>query len=65
MVQYNVTLTLMVRGEIIVAESSDDGVTHIKRRLVVGDPKVDCFCVHEEDALWFKDRLVVPKNHEL
>jgi hypothetical protein len=65
MAQYNVTLTPMLRGEIITAQSSDEGVTHIKRRLTEGGPKVDCFCVDEEGALWFKDRLVVPKNHEL
>jgi hypothetical protein len=39
--------------------------SHIKRRLTEGDPKVNCFRVDEEDTLWFKDRLVVPKNHEL
>jgi hypothetical protein len=33
--------------------------------LTEGDPKVDYFCVDDEGALWFKDRLVVPKNHEL
>jgi hypothetical protein len=63
--QYNVTLTLMLRGEIIAVQSSDEGVAHIKRRLVKGDPKVDCFHIDEEGTLWFKDRLVVPKNQEL
>jgi hypothetical protein len=63
--QYNVTLTLMLRGEIIAGQSSDKGVVHIKRRLTGGDPKVDYFRVDEEGALWFKDRLVVPKNYEL
>jgi hypothetical protein len=62
---YNVTLTPVLRGEIITAQSSDEGVTHIKRRLIKGDPKVNCFHVDEDGALWFKDRLVVPKNHEL
>jgi hypothetical protein len=33
MAQYNVTLTLMLRWEIIAAQSIDEGVTHIKRRL--------------------------------
>jgi hypothetical protein len=65
MAQYNVTLTLLLRGEIIAAQSSDEGVAHIKRRLAEGDPKVDCFHVDEEGTLWFNDRLVVPKNHEL
>jgi hypothetical protein len=60
-----VTLTLLLRGEIIAAQSSDEGVAHIKRRLAEGDPKVDCFHVDEEGTLWFNDRLVVPKNHEL
>jgi hypothetical protein len=30
-----------------------------------GDCKVDCFCVDEDRTLWFKDRLVVPKDHGL
>jgi hypothetical protein len=65
MAQYNVTLTPMPRGEIIAAQSNDEGVTHIKRRFTEGDPKVAYFRVHEEGALWFKDRLVVRKNYEL
>jgi hypothetical protein len=64
MAQYNVTLTPMLRGKIIAAQSND-GVTHIKRRLTEDDPKVNYFHVDEEGALWFKDCLVVPKNHEL
>jgi hypothetical protein len=65
MAQYNVTLTPVLRGEIIVAQSIDTGVAHIKRRLTEGDPKVNCFYVDEKDTLWFKDHLVVPKNHGL
>jgi hypothetical protein len=61
--QYNVTLTPVLRGEIIAAQSSDEGVAHIKRRLTEGDPKVNCFRVDEEGTLWFKDYLVVSKNH--
>jgi hypothetical protein len=65
MALYNVTLTPMLRGKIIAAESNDEGVTHIKRSLAEGDPKVNCFCVDEEGALWFKHHQVVTKNHEL
>jgi hypothetical protein len=63
MATYNVTLTHpdAKRGN----HCSDEGVTHIKRRLTEGDPKVDCFRVDDEGTLWFKDRLVVPMNHEL
>jgi hypothetical protein len=65
MAQYNVTLTPVLRGEIIAAQSIDTGVTHIKRRMTEGEPKVKCFWVDEEGTLWFKGRLVVPKNHGL
>jgi hypothetical protein len=65
MAKYNVTLTPMLRGEIIAAQSSDEVVTHIKRRLIEGDPKVDYFRMDDEGVLWFKDRLVVLKGHEL
>jgi hypothetical protein len=65
MAQYNMTLTPMLRREIIVSQSTNERVAYIKRRLAEGDPKVDCFHVDEEGALWFKDRLVVPKDHEL
>jgi hypothetical protein len=65
MAQYNVTLTPLMRGEIIAAQSSDERVTHIKRRLIEGDPRVDWFRVDDEGTLWFKHYLVVPKNHEL
>jgi hypothetical protein len=65
MMQYNVTLTPVLRGEIIATQSIDMGITHIKRRLTEGDPKVNYFCVDEEGTFWFKDHLVVPKNHGL
>jgi hypothetical protein len=65
MAQYNVTLTLVLKGEIIAAQSIDTGVAHIKRRLTEGDPKVNCFHVDEKGTPWFKDHLVVPKNHGL
>jgi hypothetical protein len=33
--------------------------------LTEDDPKVNCFRVDERGTLWFKDHLVVPKNHGL
>jgi hypothetical protein len=65
MAQYNVTLTSVLRGEIIAAQSIDTRVAHTKRRLTEGDPKVNWFHVDERGTLWFKDRLVAPKNHGL
>jgi hypothetical protein len=65
MSQYNVTLTPVLRWEIIEAQSIDTRVMHIKRRLTEGDHKVNYFRVDEEGTPWFKDRLVVLKNHGL
>jgi hypothetical protein len=62
---YNITLTPILRDEIIVAQKNDEGMTHIKRRMWEGDSKVTCFCEDTEGTLWFKDRLVVPKKEAL
>jgi hypothetical protein len=59
---YNITLTPILRGEIIATQRNDEGMGHIKRRIQEGDPKVACFCEDAEGVLWFKDRLVVPKK---
>jgi hypothetical protein len=55
----------MLRGEIIAAQTSNEGVMHITRRLTKGDPKGNYFYVDDEGTLRLKDHLVVPKNHEL
>jgi hypothetical protein len=59
---YNITLTPVLRGEIIAAQRNDEGMGHFKRRIQEGDPKVACFYEDAEGVLWFKDRLVVPKK---
>jgi hypothetical protein len=40
-------------------------MTHLRRRLLEGDPKVNCFREDAEGILWFKDRLVVSKKESL
>jgi hypothetical protein len=54
---YSVTLTPSLRGggEIIASQQQDVGVSHIKRKLTKGDPKVSCFHVDGKRMLWFKD----------
>jgi hypothetical protein len=54
-----------LRGEIIDAQKKDDGISHIKRRLTEGDPKVNYFHEDEEGTRWFKGQIVVPKNDVL
>jgi hypothetical protein len=62
---YNITLTPILRDEIIASQKNDEGMAHIKRRIQGGDPKVACFCEDVEGTLWFKDRLVVSKKEAL
>jgi len=37
----------------------------IRQRLAENDTRVECFHQDEESVLWFKNRLVVPKDLEL
>jgi hypothetical protein len=62
---FNITLTPNLRDEIKAAQKNDEGMSHIKRRMQEGDPKVACFCENAEGTLWFKERLVVPKKEVL
>jgi hypothetical protein len=40
---YNITLTPILRDEIIAAQKNDEGMGHIRKRIQEGDPKVACF----------------------
>jgi uncharacterized protein (UPF0128 family) len=44
---YNITLTPILREEIIAAQKIDEGMAHLRRRLSEGDPNVNCL---REDA---------------
>jgi hypothetical protein len=59
---FNITLTPTLRVEIIAAQKDDEGMNHIKRRMLDGDSMVACFHEDTEGTLWFKERLVVPKK---
>jgi hypothetical protein len=62
---YNITLTPVLRGEIIAAQMNDEGMGDIKRRIQEGDLNVACFREDVEGVLRFKDKLVVPKKATL
>jgi hypothetical protein len=59
---FNATLIASLRGEIIATQYQDVGVSHIKRRLTKGNPKVSYFHVDDEGTLWFKDQIVIPRD---
>jgi hypothetical protein len=62
---FNITLTSILRDEIITTQKNDKGMTLIKIRMQEGDPMVACFHEDEEGTLSFNDRLVVPKKEAL
>ena len=61
----NITLTPTLRDQIIAAQRNNMGTEKIRQRLRENDPRVACFHLDDEGVLWFKDRLVVPKDLEL
>jgi hypothetical protein len=62
---FNIILAPTSRDEIIATQKTDESMDHIKRRMQEGDAKVTCFHTAAEGALWFKERLVVPKKESL
>ena len=61
----NITITPTLRDQIVAAQKNDVGMDKIRQQLGENDPQVQCFHQDSEGVLWFKDRLVVPKNFEL
>ena len=51
--------------KVIMAQLHDKSVGIIKQKVLEGENKYKCFRVDHKGILWFEDRLVVPKNHEL
>ena len=61
----NLILTPTLRDQIIAAQKSDVGMGKIRQKLSESDPRVQCFHQDNDGVLWFKNRLVVPKDLEL
>ncbi|WVZ80318.1 hypothetical protein U9M48_027804 [Paspalum notatum var. saurae] len=60
---YNLVLEPTIKDQIIVAQKQDKGMAHIREE--INDKKKAYFKLDEEGVLWFKNRLVVPKDMEL
>ena len=61
----NITLTPTLWNQIISAPKNNVGMDKIRQRLIENNPKVGCFHQDGEGVLWFKHRLVVPKDLEI
>ncbi|WVZ63458.1 hypothetical protein U9M48_013089 [Paspalum notatum var. saurae] len=59
---YNLVLEPTIKDQIIAAQKQDKGMAHIRDE--INDKKKACFKLDEEGVLWFKNRLVVPKDME-
>ncbi|WVZ70589.1 hypothetical protein U9M48_019244 [Paspalum notatum var. saurae] len=60
---FNIIVEPTIRDEIIEAQKKDKGMAHIREG--IDEKKKACFKLDEEGVLWFKNRLVVPKDMEL
>ncbi|WVZ52493.1 hypothetical protein U9M48_003547 [Paspalum notatum var. saurae] len=60
---YNLVLEPTIKDQIIAAQKQDKGMSHIRDE--INDKKKAYFKLDEEGVLWFKNRLVVPKDMEL
>ena len=54
-----------LHDQIILAQLKDEGIKIIKQKLSQGELKYKCFCQDHQGVIWFMDRIVVPKDHEL
>ena len=62
-VLHNITVSCALESKIIELQKKDVGVFHIKRKMKEQETKH--FRLDERGVLWFKNRLVVPKDREL
>jgi hypothetical protein len=59
----NISLIPTIKEDIIAAQRTDVGMSHLRQRLELGEAQ--CFQQDADGVLWFKDRLVVLKDFEL
>ena len=62
-VLHNITVNCSLESKIIELQKTDEGIFHIKRKMKEVETKH--FWLDKKGVLWFKDRLVVPKDREL
>ncbi|WVZ80614.1 hypothetical protein U9M48_028073 [Paspalum notatum var. saurae] len=60
---YNLVLELTIKDQIIAAQRQDKGMAHIRDK--INEQKKACFKLDKEGVMWFKNRIVVPKDMEL
>jgi hypothetical protein len=56
-------LESVILQRIIDAQKNDEGMKHIREKIKAG--KTNCFQEDNQGVVWFKNRIVVPKNEEV
>jgi hypothetical protein len=54
-----------LQDKIIMSHLHDEGTNIIKIKLSQEEAKYRCFHIDHQGVLWFNDRIVVPKDHQL
>jgi hypothetical protein len=54
-----------LQDRIIMSQIHDEGIKIIKLKLSQGEAKYKCFRTDPQGVLWFNNRIVVPKDHQL
>ena len=54
-----------LQDSVISAQLRDKSVKIIKQELARGEEKYKCFHLDQKGILWFDNRIVVPKDHQL
>src|SRR5579859_6189728 len=61
----HLTVEPTLHNRIVLAQLTDPAVQIIKQKLKEGEEKYKCFRQDWKGVLWFGDRIVVPKDHNL
>jgi hypothetical protein len=60
-----ISIESTLQDRIIMSQLHDEGIKIIKQKLSQGEAKYRCFHTDHQGVLWFNNRIVVPKNHQL
>ena len=61
----HIAMESTLQDSIILAQLHDAGNKIVKAKLAQGEEKYKCFHMDHKGVLWFDNRIVVPKNHQL
>jgi hypothetical protein len=60
-----ISIESTLQDRIIMSQLHDEGIKIIKQKLSQGEAKYRCSHTDHQGVLWFNNRIVVPKNHQL